>query len=302
LLHRPLTCSGRWIGGLLYPVEAAEAFAGEAAEAMLLSMSFAAAALSSRDGANALAEQLAQSSQKLYDAQRELTDTRALAAVGEMAAGAAHEINNPLAIVAGRAQLMADSAPAADRQIWKTISEQAQRISDIVTEMMDFARPGTPSPESATVGELLDAAHESLADVPAAKSLTIESSIAADVPKAFVDRKQLTWVLTELMTNAAEAQAERAVVRVEAEGDELTGDVLIRVIDRGSGMDPATVDKAFSPFFSAKPAGRKRGMGLSKARRLVQLAGGKIWIHSAPQRGTTVFMLLPRAEESAQDD
>lgn len=301
LSHRPLICAGRWIGGLLWPASGLPSgLSEEAMDALTVAMAFAADATESRDHSNVLAEQLSQASQRLYAAQRALAEARALAAVGEMAAGAAHEINNPLAVVVGRAELMAESAQGPDRQTWKTIADQAQRISDIVTEMMEFARPPAPQPKPVTARELIDAAREAVKALPEAKGLTLEVKLAPGTPALNVDAGQITRVLAELLKNAAVASGANPRVHVEAQLDEVSQQVTLRVIDQGCGMDVATLANAFTPFFSARPAGRGRGMGLSHARRLVQLAGGKIWIKSAPNQGTTVFVLLPRAEDSAQ--
>ena len=118
----------------------------------------------------------------------------------------------------------------------------------------------------------------------------------------FVDADQITQVLIELLTNSRAAYDAYPLARIEAGMDDISGDVVVRVVDNGHGMDAATLDNAFTPFFSSLTAGRRRGMGLSKARRLVQLAGGKIWMNSTPGEGTTVCFQVPPAEEQADSD
>lgn len=300
LVHRPLLCGGRWLGGLLWPAKASPAdLLGTTGDSLALTMAFAVSMADARDHANVLAERLGQATQELFATQRELTEARTLAAVGEMAAGAAHEINNPLAVVVGRAELMAESAPNGDRQTWQTIANQAQRISDIVSEMMEFARPAAPHPRPVAAADLVEQARRAAAERPATANLRVEVEVAPQTPPLHVDREQIAGVLVELMSNAAGAYPKDPHVRIEARRDEVSEQVLIRVLDEGSGMDAATVEKAFTPFFSAKPAGRSRGLGLSKARRLVQLAGGRIWLHSRTGEGTIAFLLLPAAEDAA---
>jgi len=297
LSHRPLLCGRQWIGGLIWPAVAATAeLTGEAADALVMSMGFAAGVTAARDRAGVLAEQLSQSAQQLYAAQRSATEARALATVGEMAAGAAHEINNPLAVVAGRAQLMADSATGDDQKTWQSIASQAQRISDIVSEMMEFAKPPAPAPERVTVEALLTAARDAAAVEAKTADLTVELAVGEDVPEVSVDVGQMAGVLIELMANARAAQGEKPRVQLQAVYDDVSDAVLVKVIDGGEGMTEEVMEKAFTPFFSDRPAGRGRGMGLSKARRRVELAGGKIWIASTPGDGTTVFIQLPVAE------
>ncbi len=299
LSHYPLVCGQRWVGGLFWSAGGARAdLAGTAAKAVSVAMAFAAAMTESRDRSNILAEQLAQSSQRLYAAQKALTESRLLAAVGEMAAGAAHEINNPLAVIAGRAQLMAESAGEADRQIWQIVADQAQKISDIVSEMMEFARPPEPDCAAHEVRDLIDSAVKAVHKNAAMANLIVKTRIAEDTPALWVDDEQIVQVLTEVLVNAHAAYAQNPRAQIDAGLDELSGMVVIRVTDEGVGMDADTLDKAFTPFFSLRKAGRRRGMGLSRARRFVQLAGGKMWITSVAGEGTSVFIQLPPSREN----
>ena len=294
LVHRPLIFGCQWVGGLLWPTTSSGTDpAGEARQAITLSLAYAAGITEMREQSATMAEQLVQSSQQVYAMQKSLAETRALAAVGEMAAGAAHEMNNPLAVIAGRAQLMADAADGPDRATWHTIAEQSQKLSDIVTELMDFARPPAPKPTAVPVADAVAQARRLIqADAPA---LAVQIAVAPDTPPVWADPDQISRAMAELLLNAADAYEADGYVQVDTKVDDVSGHVLIRVTDSGRGMDLETLENAFTPFFSAKAAGRKRGMGLSRARRLVQLAGGKIWISSAPGEGTTVFVLLPPA-------
>jgi len=300
LAHYPLVCGGRWVGGMLWSAGAAKAqLADETAEALAVAMAFAVALVEGRDRASAMAEQLAQASQQLYAAQKALTEARALAAVGEMAAGAAHEINNPLAVIAGRAQLMAESAAESDRQTWKIMAEQAQKISDVVTEMMEFARPPEPKCDRTGVQALLDGAVAQVRQHKETSDLKVESRVEPGTPELFVDIEQMTSALVELMTNARAACKADPRVSIDAAPDETTGHVLLRIADNGAGMDAETLKNAFTPFYSSRAAGRRRGMGLSKVRRWLQLAGGSIRLVSEAGKGTTVLVQLPPAEDAA---
>lgn len=298
--HRPLMCGRQWIGGLIWPTDATSIdLRDEAAESLAQSMAFAAAVVEARDRGNAMAEQLTQSAQQLYSMRQELTDARALAAVGEMASGAAHELNNPLAVIVGRAELMAESADESDRQTWRTIADQAQRISDIVTEMMEFARPGEPKISAVSPKVLLAEAAELAARNAETGDLRVETKIAAGVPEVRIDRSQVARALLELLSNARAACESDPHVRVEADVDAESGRVRIRIEDDGVGMPPDVLDNAFTPFYSARKAGRRKGLGLSKARRWVELSGGEIALSSQPHQGTVASVFLPTAEDSA---
>ncbi len=294
--HRPLLCAGRWIGGVLLPAAAAPA--GEALHSMLAAMTMALAIVQSRSQAVRLSERLAAATQSLAATQDALAEGKALAAVGEMAGGAAHEINNPLAVISGRAQLMREkSTDEKDRKIWQTIAEQAQRISDIITDLMDYASPPPPQKEAAKLENLLKSAADAFAksDHPQAAAATVDISVAGDAPAAYVDARQIESVLIELLSNAAMAGGAACRIRIGARWDEVNGWALITVADDGPGMDAPTLAGAFAPFFSRQRAGRRRGMGLPRAKRYVENNGGRIWIRSEANKGTNVYVQLPPA-------
>jgi len=304
--HQALISAGRWTGGVLYPAASSACPAGgEAAEICRAVASAVALALGLAQGrakAMMLSEQLVGASQVLTDTQEALAQVRALAAVGEMAAGAAHELNTPLAVVSGRAQLMRERAGSAEeRKVWQLIAEQAHRISDVVSELMEYASPQPAAPEALDVASLLKEAGEafSASDHPQAGAAKVDIITGAGTPPAFANRSQIRGVLLELIRNAATAATGRPEIRLSAQYDELNDAVLLKVGDLGPGMDEKTIAGAFTPFFSRQRAGRRLGMGLPKAKRYVEMNGGRIWLQSRPGEGATVFMHLPPARGRA---
>lgn len=303
----PLLCQGRWVGGVLLPAGLApDAFDDELFAALAPVLGFVLAAAADQARANNLAEQLARASQELSDNQRALAQAEALATVGEMAAGAAHEMNNPLAVIAGRAQLLAGRATTKkDREAAELIAHKAQEISGIATELMEFARPVPPKAQAVEVGRLLSQAKEDiLAETdPKTGGVSVDIELRPGCPDVWADPGQVRTILRELLRNAAAAGEQAAAIRLAASplppraGRSGHGRVLISVVDDGGGMDQATAAAAFTPFFSHQAAGRARGMGLARARRYVEANAGKIWIESRPGEGTTVFVALPRAGE-----
>jgi len=294
--HVSLTSGGRWLGGAICPGEPAD----DSLRAMAQVMGLTLGLVQQRSSADVMSEELAGASQLLADTREALAETKTLAAVGELAAGAGHELNTPLAVVSGRAQIMRQQASSPEeRSTWQTIADQAQRISDIITDMMDFANPPEPRIAPFEAAEMLSEAANSFSssDHPQAKSCRVDIQGENDVPSALADKAQVKAVLSELIANAAASPAGRAVLSASA--DESRRHVLIRVRDDGPGMDRETLARAYAPFFSVHEAGRRRGLGLAKAKRYVENNGGRIWIDSEPGKGTVVSVQLPAAEKEA---
>jgi len=249
-----------------------------------------------REEARTLSEQLAEANRRLQNAQAEILRSRTLITVGEMAAGAAHEMNNPLAVISGRSQLLA--AQLSDPKLKASASlvfEQSHRLSAIITELMDFAKPVPPAVQQAV---LADVVARALADAkvrsdPADRQIEVT---VGQMPLVMVDPGQVAAALTEVVENAIHATEGRdGHVSIHAAHDPYSGRVVMTVSDNGCGMDENTAKRAFDPFFSAKPAGRRRGLGLAKALRWLEASGGSIRLESQPGEGTRATILLPAA-------
>jgi signal transduction histidine kinase len=222
-----------------------------------------------------------------------------LAVIAEMAAGAAHELNNPLAVISGRAQLMREKAASdGERKIWLLIAEQSQRISDIITEMMRFASPPPVKPEPIKVGNILAELifYFSSIKLLNTKAAKFDRTIEGQVPDIWADRAQVLEVMRELVTNSLNAAKTSPYIYLSAKAVTDASQVLLTVRDNGPGMDSETLVSAFTPFFSSQAAGRRRGLGLPMVWRYVVNNHGRIWIESQPGRGTTVFVLLPTGQ------
>lgn len=300
-LHRPMVSAGRWIGGSFLPAAAGpDHLPEETQQALAATVALALAIVQGRQRAQVLSEQLAQASQVLEQAHEAVSEARTLSAVGEMAAGAAHELNNPLAIISGRAQLMLMKAQTDEqRKTWRTLAEQAQRISDIISELMAFAAPPPPNYQPTSVQNIFEQARQMFLDQddPQVKASTVDIRIDAEVIPVQADGQQIAEVLAELMKNAAYAAGKGAAITLQGEALSDRPQVLLRVCDNGPGMNAATMAKAFTPFFSAQAAGRRRGLGLPRARRTVEANGGRLWLESQPGNGTSAFVLLRACEQ-----
>jgi putative nucleotidyltransferase with HDIG domain len=230
------------------------------------------------------------------------TQTRAapaensLNALAEMAAGAAHELNNPLAVISGRAQLLADAESDQEKKkILEQIYKNAKETSAIIEDLMSFAEPPEARASQTDIKQMLDEAIQLARQKTNAEHLDVQIAAAEGLESVFVDSAQVVSAIANVISNAVESYGDKpGPIKITAEAAESGDSVKLQISDTGCGMDAETVQKATQPFFSAKPAGRKRGMGLAYAVRFIQLNKGSLNIASEPDSGTTVTICLPR--------
>lgn len=253
-----------------------------------------------REESKALAENLAEVGRKLQASQAEVLRTRMVGSIAEMAAGAAHEIRNPLAVISGRSQqLTKDSMDPRLTQSARQIYEQAHKIDDIIVELMDYAKPQPANREKTDLLRLIDRAVRGAKTRCAPDGRKIETNVT-DVPNVIVDSLQVAGALQEVIENAIQAtDVKNGKILIKIDFDPYSLQVVITMEDNGTGMDEQTLARAFDPFFSQKPAGRRRGMGLAKALRWIEGSGGTIRLESEPGCGTKAIILLP-AESSSE--
>jgi signal transduction histidine kinase len=299
-----LEADGQCIGGVVWGAPSGEGqrLSPQAQELLLIASGWSLALRTAqiRDEARALSEQLAESNRQLQNAQAEILRSRTMITVGEMAAGAAHEMNNPLAVISGRSQLLASQlSDPKFKAAAHLIHEQSHRLSAIITELMDFAKPEPPAAQQSELADLVDrAVHEAkMHNDPADRRFEVT---CGDVPLIVVDPRQVTAALTEVIENAIHAtDPQSGQIEIHAAYDPYSTRVVVTVADNGCGMDENTVKRAFDPFFSAKPAGRRRGLGLAKALRWIEASGGSIRLESVPGQGTRSILLLPASPPAA---
>jgi two-component system, NtrC family, sensor kinase len=219
---------------------------------------------------------------------------RKLAALAEFAAGAGHEINNPLAVISGQAQyLLADESEPARQRSLQTIVQQAQRIHQILTDLMQFARPARPQKRAADVRMLARAVATGLHEVAALKQVQIEVEEPDEACVAECDPRQLQVALSCLLRNAIEAALADGWARLRVEA--ASADQLRLVVeDSGPGPAPTQVEHLFDPFYSGRAAGRGRGLGLPTAWRLAREQGGDVTFEPVPQGPSRFVLTLPR--------
>ena len=232
---------------------------------------------------------------KAAEQQPGITTDTLLEPLAEMAAGAAHELNNPLSVISGRAQMLAKTeADPEKKQILKQIRQNTNKLSAIIEDLMTFAGPQQPRVARTDVKQIIEEAVQLTSAKMNVEHVNVRIDVAEGVKDVFVDSAQVVSAIANVICNALESYTDRAgQVKITAAPGSTGAFVKLGVSDLGCGMDAETVRKATQPFFSAKPAGRRRGMGLAHTARLIQLNGGVLEITSRPGSGTTVTISLP---------
>jgi signal transduction histidine kinase len=234
-----------------------------------------------------------------------------LAALGEMAAGLAHEIRNPLGAIKAAAQVMeGGTEEPSQREFLGIIREEVDRLDRVVGSFLDYARPYRGNPVAFDVGQVIERTMQlAKGDVPSTITLYVDA--AAPLPAVRMDPEHLRQVLLNLVRNAIEAmrgegtitvaasaRQRGSLVRVDEEG--VTPDAVeVTVRDTGPGIDPAVQRNLFIPFFTTKAGGT--GLGLAISQRLVESAGGRISVRSS-SAGTTFAISVPVMSSTQSSD
>ena len=224
-----------------------------------------------------------------------LPDSAKLEALAEFAAGAGHEINNPLATIIGRAQLLLkDERDPQRRQMLLAIGAQAYRIRDMIGDAMLFGRPPVPELQDVTLADAIKAVILQQADELTNASCLVSVEVSG-VLVLKADPAQLAIVLTELLRNSRQALDSVGGGEIRFRASSLDESALIEIEDHGQGFTASERQHAFDPFFSGRQAGRGLGFGLSKCWRIVEQHGGRIKIESASEEQTVTRVTWPLA-------
>ncbi len=264
--------------------------------ALITTWGGAIAAAKQHDGARVLDEQLTETSNLLSEAQDQLLRNESMARLGEMAAGAAHEMNNPLTVISGRSQLLATNPDNGSwtQQAAQTIVDQVQQLSDLITSLRMFTDPPRAKRRATDVGNLLHnvVEHVRRDHVKMAEKIEFFVQISKTIPVVLVDPEQISLALIELLNNAITETGTESV-HLSAKHQPEKHVMLFQVSDDGAGMDADTLSHAMDPFFSARKAGRGTGLGLARAQQWIASHGGTLEIRSTPDVGTRVTMTVP---------
>jgi signal transduction histidine kinase len=238
--------------------------------------------------------------EELKHAQDQLIQSAKMAAIGQLAAGVAHELNNPLTSILGFAQLLMRNLqpddPAHDNL--STIAAEALRARDIVQGLLDFSRQNAPLYQRADVNQLLRDTLSLVHRQVGHSGVHIVEDYAPDLPSLPVAGGRMKQVFLNLITNALQAMPHGGTLSVSSE--QVDSEVAIRIADTGVGIAEKHLPRLFDPFFSTKPPGQGTGLGLSVSLGIVQKHGGRITVDSWPGEGSTFTVWLP-AGAAARD-
>lgn len=247
-------------------------------------------------------DELAVSNDQLATAQEALMQSEKLASMGQLAAGVAHEVNNPLAVVLMYAHILLDECPAGtpSREDLETIVREADRCKKIVAGLLNFARQNRVLRQPRDMRELV---RHAMKVVPAPPNINVHTVNDLEDPEALVDGDQMLQVLTNLISNAFQAMQDGGSLMIEMSGDE--ENVQIKVSDTGHGIAPENKKKIFEPFFTTKPLGKGVGLGLAVTYGIVKMHRGDIRVESNADpsvgpTGTTFILTIPRGESGGE--
>ncbi len=249
------------------------------------------------DGAVILQEDLSDTARL----EAQLLRSEKLSSVGVLAAGVAHEINNPLTTVLGYAKLLLEGRAEddEDRPALELVADEARRVQEIVRNLLDFSRqePGEVGPVS--LGELMERTLSLVAPDLRKRQVEVERRLDPNLPHAMADARRMEQVLVNLITNAAHAMAGGGILTVTTGiSAERPGQLFLEVRDTGCGIPVLDQPRIFDPFFTTKEPGEGTGLGLAVSHSIVEELSGEIQLESEPGRGSVFRVWLPATEAS----
>lgn len=244
-------------------------------------------------------KELALSNTKLTTIQNALKQSEKLAHMGQLSAGIAHELNNPLGVVIMYSNILLDECKPEDpvREDLQLIAEQAARCKKIVAGLLNFARKNQVNHQYVDIRKLTES---SVAGVVFPENVKVEIVDRTTSPDASIDSEQMTQVLTNLFRNAIDAMPDGG--RIEVCLEDTVSDVIFNISDNGSGINDEDKPKIFEPFFTTKGLGKGTGLGLATTYGIVKMHKGQITVEtnadpSKGPTGTTFHIILPRRPE-----
>jgi signal transduction histidine kinase len=242
--------------------------------------------------------------------QQQLIQTEKLAGMGELAAGVAHEINNPIMGIINYAQILVDEAEERDREteIPNRIIKEGERIEYIVKSLLAFGRDDHGERVSVSIRAIVTDTIELLNHQLKKDQIKIRQKIPNDIPPVWVNAHKIKQTIFNLLSNARYALNKKypgahknKFIEVNSQAVEADGVKMVRtaVYDRGFGIPKSDLDRIFDPFFTTKPQGEGTGLGLSISKSIIEECNGKIQIESAEGEYTRATLDLPMSEEQA---
>lgn len=246
------------------------------------------------DWGKTLEKKVAERTKELVDMQARLIQSEKLASLGKLAAGIAHEINNPLGGVLIYTHLLLEDSEKDSGQYenLKKIVKETTRCKDIVKGLLEFSRPKEPEMVPTDLHEILDRALAIFEPQALFQNIQVRKEFSA-IPQIVADSSQLQQVFTNIISNAAEAMAGNGILTIRTVLDEQANRIRIEFADTGYGIKPENVSRLFEPFFTTKEVGKGTGLGLAISYGIVQKHEGSIEVHSEVGNGSVFTVILP---------
>ena len=238
------------------------------------------------------ARELSKVYRELQENFEQMKRTERLSAIGQLSAGLAHEIRNPLAAIEGSADVLQNETPSEKRrhEFLGIIQKECRRLNRLLTNFLDFAKPRQPDLEMTEIGHLVDSVVGLAAHAAGRTPIMFNKEIAPSLPLLECDPEQLKQVLLNLTINAIQAmQPNGGEITIKAQ--ERQQQVFLEVQDQGCGILPEYLGKIFDPFFTTKNDGT--GLGLSVAHQILQQHGGQLTAERNAEQGMTFRIILP---------
>jgi len=220
---------------------------------------------------------------------------RSLASLGQLAAGVAHEIRNPLGAISGFAELISRSLSEDDNRLKyaSRILDEVRHLDRLVGDILDFARPSPPLLDQIEINEVLEESIEIAVSKCGNPLVEFSRRLKNGLPLVLADRNQLRQVFANVMINAVDALDGAGKISVRSRVSQKGGHLEIEIVDNGPGMEKSVLENVFNPFFTTKEQGT--GLGLAVAYKIVEAHDGRIEIESEPGQGALFRIILPKA-------
>jgi len=250
------------------------------------------------DWGRTLEEKVKKRTEELVTVQNQMAQSAKLASLGRLAAGVAHEINNPLGGILTFSMLALEDCDEKHplHKNLEIIIKQTMRCRETVKGLLDFARQSTSSASLTDINSVVDKTLSLLQNQSIFHNVRTVREFKPDLPQALIDPGQLQQVVVNIALNAVDAMEEAGTLTVETDIDLAAQEVLIRISDTGKGIPDEILPLIFEPFFTTKKVGEGTGLGLSIVHGIVTRAGGKVEAASSP-KGATFTVRLPIARE-----
>jgi signal transduction histidine kinase/iron only hydrogenase large subunit-like protein len=246
--------------------------------------------------------ELNDSRRNLLEAEAQLMQSEKLASMGQLAAGVAHEINNPLGTVLIYAHMLLKNLPVSDprREDLLMITREADRCRNIVRGLLDFSRQSKLRDQLADVNDLIRETFEPLSRQESFAKIDLKTDLQADLPRTLLDPEQMRQAFINILENAMEAMPNGGRLEV---GTSLTADgkgIAVRFADTGAGIPEENLERIFDPFFTTKQIGKGTGLGLAIVYGIVKMHRGVISVDSKVRVGSTFAITLPVIESRGE--